>query len=255
MMEPEVAIVIPVRNGVATLAGTVDATVELFERADLPTEIVIVDDGSTDETPNAIAELTRRHPSALRSVRTAPAGLAAARNTGIAATTAPMVGFLDADDRFEEAMPAELVPRLRRREADMLQGRIRDRWVGRGIGATYEGVQVGSVIVRRDVFDRIGVFDETLTWGEDYDLLLRAFDLRVSKRRVPDVVLEYLRHPFGMTAGSGLPPAAMLAAQRNSLRRRRRGLASPPVGFPSLSEYLGVPPPDVHRPPREAAMQ
>jgi glycosyltransferase involved in cell wall biosynthesis len=91
---PEVTIVIPTRNRWADLASA--ALPAAFRQERVEHEIVVVDDGSVDETPRGLAALSERR---LRTFRNDPArGVAAARNRGIEAARGEWVAFLDDDD-------------------------------------------------------------------------------------------------------------------------------------------------------------
>jgi glycosyltransferase involved in cell wall biosynthesis len=94
MSTPEVSIIIPTRNAAGWLARAI------FSVGPLPTaEILVVDDGSTDATAPMLAEFALHDPR-LRLLSGRGEGPAAARNIGIAAARAPLIAFLDADDRW-----------------------------------------------------------------------------------------------------------------------------------------------------------
>jgi glycosyltransferase involved in cell wall biosynthesis len=101
MTEIRVAIVVPCYNAASTLATTLESALA----QDVPIEVIVIDDGSTD---NSIAIARRFEPRVC--VVTGPnRGASAARNTGIAQTSAEWIVFLDADDRLE---PGTLAKRL-----------------------------------------------------------------------------------------------------------------------------------------------
>jgi glycosyltransferase involved in cell wall biosynthesis len=107
----EIAVVVPTWNRADTLPASLASLLEQ-QGADL--EVVVVDDGSTDDTPAVLARLAAADPR-LRVVRGAHAGVAGARNAGIAATTAPYVAFHDSDDT---ALPGRLARPLAVLRAD-----------------------------------------------------------------------------------------------------------------------------------------
>lgn len=97
-----VSVVIPAYNYAATLPRAVESVVSQLA----PTrELIVIDDGSTDATPEVLAELTRRHPHAFRAVRKKNGGLSSVRNRGIQEARGAFLVFLDADD---ELLPGAL---------------------------------------------------------------------------------------------------------------------------------------------------
>lgn len=86
-----VSVVIPAYNAARTLEESIDS---MLRQTAAPAEIVVVDDGSIDATP----DILRRYGSRITTVRQPNGGLAAARNAGCAAATGEFVAFIDADD-------------------------------------------------------------------------------------------------------------------------------------------------------------
>ena len=94
MQVPLVSCVIPVWNGEKYLGEAIQS---VLDQTYSNIELVIVDDGSTDGTPDVIASFTNR----VTSIRQEQSGPAAARNTGISASKGEIVAFLDSDDIWE----------------------------------------------------------------------------------------------------------------------------------------------------------
>ncbi len=152
-------------------------------------EVLIIDDGSTDDTPEVAQAYLG--DTRFRYLRTDHVGQPAAKNLGIAATRAPLLGFLDADDRWHptklalqmalfEADPelgvAYCLPRViddAGRAIDYLPPRPARGWVLPQM-LVQNFVCFSSVMVRRDVFDRVGVFNEQIPLAIDYELWLRV---------------------------------------------------------------------------------
>lgn len=185
-MTVPVAVVIPAHNAAPFLAVALQSVLDQTAR---PLEIVVVDDGSTDGTHEVAERL------AVRCLRQAKAGPGAARNRGIAATRAPLVAFLDADDwlaptRLERQVErmAELGSRALGTDAWVVvdDSVVRTKNAGRAVpyAITMERLLVGNplvcstMLVTRDALEQAGGFDEDpgLIATEDYDLWLRLAD-------------------------------------------------------------------------------
>ena len=180
---PRIAVVIPAFEAAATIAAAVASA---RDQTVAPAEIVVVDDGSTDQTAaNAAA-------AGARVLRQANAGPGAARNAGIRATAGEFVAFLDADDTFVLDKLALQVAALADHgvvaccsDAWLLRdgARVGRKHAGRSIPATigYADLLAGnpviasSVLARREALLAAGLFDEDrdLIATEDYDLWLR----------------------------------------------------------------------------------
>jgi glycosyltransferase involved in cell wall biosynthesis len=186
MSRPAVSVVIPTYNYARFLPRALDSvlrqTVQDFE-------ILLIDDGSTDDTPAVVAPYLADRRLVYR--HTANGGPARARNVGIRLARAPLVAFLDADDAWH---PAKLERQLEcfRRDPDLGLVYCQRRWLddaGRELPfprpVLYRGhvaldllrgsvICLSTCVVPRRVLDRVGLFDEGLTQSEDYDLWLRV---------------------------------------------------------------------------------
>jgi len=167
-------------------------------------ELIVVDDGSTDQTPAALAPYASR----LHLITQENTGVSAARNAGIRAAKGELIAFLDSDDEwlpnklraqcaFFEANPAYIIcqtierwirhgrftniPDSHKKKADFI--------FAESLGKCM--VTCSSVMIRRALFDEVGLFNETLPACEDYDLWLRI----THRRPVGLIAAEHLiRH-------------------------------------------------------------
>ncbi len=182
-MVPAVSVIIPTYNR-AALVGEALASVQAQSFRDF--EVLVVDDGSTDATPEVLAAWREvrvfRHP-----VRR---GVSAARNTGVAFARGEWLAFLDSDDLWLPAKLARQMAYLADRPGLSLC-QTDETWVRRGarvnqplthrkvagwiFGHSLERCMVSpsAVILHRHLFEDHGGFDATLAAGEDYDLWLR----------------------------------------------------------------------------------
>jgi len=185
---PRVSVIIPVYNGARTLDRALKS---VFEQTFADYEIVICDDGSTDDTPAVLAKYGDR----IRVVRQANRGLPAARNAAVAASRGELLALIDHDDEW---LPQKLELAVSAMTADAGAALLySDMIVVNEAGEEFRRSQIGpdtahaptmdemltriwpitpsTVVMRRDAFDRAGGFCEQLISAEDihFWLLMR----------------------------------------------------------------------------------
>ncbi|HET7572554.1 MAG TPA: glycosyltransferase [Gaiellaceae bacterium] len=198
MSEPLVSVVSPVRNAAAHLGGLLEALAAQTLAAD-SFEVVVVDDGSTDETPALLAGWAAADPERRRVLRGAGRGPAAARNLGLREARAPLVAFTDADTLPDPAWLEALLAAAE--DADAVEGRVL-AWppdAPRANAHTVENERGGLYVTanmayRRELLERLGGFDESFpaAFLEDSDLAFRALDAGARIRFAPEALV---RHP------------------------------------------------------------
>lgn len=220
-----VSVVIPVRDGERYLAA---AARSVLEQSYGPLELIVVDDGSGDRTPDILRSL---EPS-VRSTRQEPAGVNAAMNRGVALARADFLAFLDADDlwvsrKLELQMRAFVAdPTL-----DAVFGHIEhfhseelDDDQRGAIACPAEpmaGMAAGAMVVRRETFQRVGEFSTELQLGGFIDWYARATELGLASVMLPDVVLRRRLHGRNTTLKSRHAQVDYARIARAVLRRRR----------------------------------
>lgn len=185
---PAISVILPAYNVAPYLADAIDS-VRAQTFGDL--ELVVVNDGSTDGTPS-IAEACARRDARIRVLHRRNGGISAARNEGLRAATAPVIGILDSDDLWEpQFVEAQLAILSERPDVGVVTG---NAWL---LGGPHDGeparpfpdrrpepslatiiadetaVFIMSVF-RREVAETVGGFDESFRTNEDYDFWLRA---------------------------------------------------------------------------------
>jgi glycosyltransferase involved in cell wall biosynthesis len=220
-----VSVIIPVYNGTAFLTEAVESIQQQEHR---PLEIIIVDDGSTDGTK----EIATSFEENVRYTYQRHSGPVVARNRGLGMAYGDVIGFLDADDLW---LRNSLSLRLERLVCDpsveIVIGHtqlIRQREVSDGqprfekYRRPWPALSLGSAIIRKPVFDKVGLFDHTQPFCDDVDWLLRAQELGVSMAILPEVTLYYRRHKNNITNQTSLDQQYFVRAIKKSLDRRRQ---------------------------------
>ena len=185
-MPKSVSVVIPTYNYGRFI---VDAIHSVLDQTRPPSDIIVVDDGSTDETAVVLGSFG----DGVRYIRQDNAGVGAARNRGVSESTGELVAFMDADDIWE---PTNLEKQLARFESDEEIGLVHcalrefDDETGETIRFYMEGGEEGvadnlllwedpviagpGVTVTRKAFDHVGGFDTRMKVGEDWDFFYRV---------------------------------------------------------------------------------
>ena len=203
-MNAEVSVIIPTHNRASLLQRALDSVLAQHRPAG---EVIVVDDGSTDDTAHQV----REHYPTVRYLYQPNRGVASARNRGIRAATRPWLAFLDADDQW---LPDKLARQLAAlaREPHYRIGHGEEIWIrhGRRVNPMLKHAKTGgwifqrclprcvispsAVIIHREVFEVVGLFDETLPACEDYDLWLRLC-LRFPVQFIPEpLIVKYGGH-------------------------------------------------------------
>jgi glycosyltransferase involved in cell wall biosynthesis len=198
-----ISVVVPTRNRAGYLEVTLDSL--RAQELDAPFEVIVVDDGSTDETSEVIAR------AGVRSLANARGGANAGRNDGARAAAADLIAFVDDDVYAPPAWLAALVAGAgRHSQAEAFGGPIRARFEGpapRGCGRELppittldlgpgdveaELVWSANMLVRRSALERVGGFDEQLPTGGDEEEWLRR--LRSQSGRIVYLARAGLDH-------------------------------------------------------------
>jgi len=149
-------------------------------------ELLVVDDGSTDDT-GLVLEGLRAFDARIRVLAVAHGGVSRARNAGIEAAAGQHVAFLDSDNTWQPEFLELMVAGMRRRGADLAYSAMRlDRARGttwRAFEGGREALRVGNhidlnvLVVATELVRRVGGFDPALRRTVDYDLVLKLADL------------------------------------------------------------------------------
>ena len=202
-MTPAVSVLMSVYNGAGRVAAAIDS---VLGQTDGELELIVIDDGSTDATP---AELARVRDPRVRLVTQARTGLTRALNRALALARAPLIARLDADDVAEKERLARQRAFLDRtpevgllgtaaaeldaagRQVRVVRPPLDDATLRRALIRANPFVH-SSVMVRRDLLERAGGYDETLPVAQDYDLWMRLARLTRMANLAEVLVLRYV---------------------------------------------------------------
>jgi len=229
-----VSVIIPCYNQAQFLAEAIESVLAQTYRE---IEIVVVDDGSPDDT----REVVSRYPG-VRYVRQENQGLAGARNTGFKQSKGEYVVFLDADDHLTpNAIESHLSCFAEHSETGFAVGDIDHMTLNGSYAGSprwpllesnqYEALlrvnhvaNTIAVMFRREVLEQLGGFKPACSPAEDYELLLRAARLFPSRHH-RSVVAQYRRYSAGLSRKGTL----MLRAMNHVMRLQREQVKDDPV--------------------------
>ena len=240
MTGPLISVIVPAYNAGRFLPEAI-ASIQAQNYPEI--EILLIDDGSTDNTP----EIAAGFGSAVRYFRKPNGGQASARNLGLREARGEIFAFLDADDQWPENKLALQLPRLTVDDAtDVVSGRIRYvalpgalmlNYRFEGPDQTVAHIHLGAALYRRSAFQKVGPFDETLHVGEDQDWFLRAREQGLKIVVMREVTLLYRLHDSNITRGASAEKLELILLVRKSLERRRKdGAAKELPGWSSFDE-------------------
>ncbi len=195
MKKPLISVVIPTYNRAYILPKAIES---VFNQTFRDLELIIVDDGSTDETPYLVA----KYP--LIYVRKPHRGVSHARNVGVLKAKGEFIAFLDSDDVFvpekleKQIKFLEKKPSYKIVQTEEVWYKGEKRINPKKIHQKAEGwffdraiklcvVSISTVLIKKEVFEEIGLFDENFPVCEDYE-----FWLRVSLKMPVGLIKEYL---------------------------------------------------------------
>jgi glycosyltransferase involved in cell wall biosynthesis len=221
----EISVILPVFNR-ETLVET--SLRSILAQSHRPLDVVVVDDGSTDGSTGVV----ERFGEEVRLIRQDHAGVSVARNCGLQSSHGSLIAFLDSDDVWPIDWLADAAARMEREPdiaivhgtTEIVRTATADnhqpRFIADGNHVCRE--LLGSLLIRRECFGRVGPFDETLDTGEDLDWIARAKELGCAFASISDRVLEHRIHADNMTNDSTRAKRGIAEMIKRKLDRRRR---------------------------------
>ena len=220
-----ISVILPVKNGEPFLAEAIES---ILEQSHPPAELIVIDGRSTDGS----AEIARSY-DAVTVIAQEGDGLPQAWNQAVETSVGDLIAFLDSDDHW---LPGKLEAQVRflgeRPELAGVVGQARfvlapgmpppPGFRRHLLEGDHVALMPGTLLVRREVFDRVGNFDEGYRVAMDVDWFARVKDAGFELGRLPEVVLVKRFHPSNLSHSE--PDAykrEMVRAMRDSAARQR----------------------------------
>jgi glycosyltransferase involved in cell wall biosynthesis len=232
--KPLASVVIPAYNSERFLGEAIESA---LAQTYAPVETIVVDDGSSDGT----TDVARAHPEVIL-IEQENSGPSAARNRGFKASCGEFIAFHDSDDAMTPDKLAVQIGHMlespgvgcvvAEQELIVEEGAELPFWV--------EGTKVETVmpprppeledeplvhpmtmVVRRETFEQVGNFDESMRAGEDLDWMLRAAEEEIEITRLSEVLLRRRVHPDSLTQNATASRAGIFRAFKARIERHR----------------------------------
>lgn len=201
----------------------------------VPMEIIVIDDGSTDRTPEIVGDLIEQRSALIRYVRQENQGQPGAFNHALRLARGEIIAFLDDDDLWpEDRLPTQLAFFSQRcssheegigivlgRKAYFADGvKINEAELAAANQRPFH-YSLGASLIARWVFDRVGIFDDTVGYVADWDWFARARDMEISIAIDPRVTLCGRIHTGNITQNRELGTKLTLEMIRRHMNRKQ----------------------------------
>jgi glycosyltransferase involved in cell wall biosynthesis len=222
MTGSDVSVVVCTFNRAHFLHGAIDSLLALETGGRLRYEILVVDNASTDDTSQVVAEVARRAAVPVRYAYEERPGIACARNRGVKEALGEWIAFFDDDEIADRRWLEELRATAIAKNARCVGGAVRllfpdtlprhlwpvyQRLLGQfgrpDVSCRYGRTMVpgtGNLLVHRSIFDQVGGFDESLQrGGEDTELFSRLMAANIDAWYAPRAIVHHLVPPYRLT--------------------------------------------------------
>ena len=220
---PLISVILPVYNSEKYLREALNS---VFNQHYTPLEIIIVDDGSTDGT----SQIVKEYRGKVQYYYQQNEGPASARNLGIQKANGDFITFIDADDLWpDDKLMNQMRCFEKYPETEIVQGLVERVDISKPNKPDESEVEeqlfihsnLGAMIIRRAVFDKIGMFDRNLTYHSDTDFWFRARESGIKILVDNKIALIYRIHGSNHTTGKNTKSLGFARILKKSLDRRR----------------------------------
>jgi len=243
MASPVISCIVPVFNGERYVREALES---IHNQTYRPLEIIVINDGSTDNTKEVVNNLE----FSVQYVEQFNSGPAAARNHGVSLAKGDFVAFLDADDLWhQEKLSKQMTQFQAKPEMDVCVTHLdhfEDSELGRK-DILYQdqrrlyhipGYVTQTLLTRRITFEKVGLFDQNLRYSDANDWFIRVADLGFSLEIIPEVLVYRRLHSsnFSLQKESTSHDEHLKIIKASLDRRRQLDGGSPrPYQFPTSS--------------------
>ncbi len=218
----EISVIIPVFNGDRFLPAAMES---VLGQGISSLEIILVDDGSTDNTSRIASEYAKH----VRYFYQDNQGPSAARNKGLLHAKGNFIAFLDYDDCWtENNLKILYQAHLDFPEADIVMGKIQEEIFDRKSnsfnkrGVPAFSLSLVTILAKISAINKIGLFNESMRIGEDKDWFYRAREQGITLKLLENhVALHHRRHDANTTNTMATPESYLLKLLRMSIERKR----------------------------------
>jgi glycosyltransferase involved in cell wall biosynthesis len=215
-MQPLISVIMLVYNAERYLAESLES---VLSQGIESLELLVVDDGSTDRS----SEIIRSYGSACSCIYQTNQGVTGARNTGLRESKGALIACLDADDLY---LPHKLSSQAHYLEKNPQVGivlcpiQLTDERLN-PLGNPFICYQFGSAMIRKEVFDQVGLCESDFVQSQDVDWFLRARDAGIQMAHQQQPGMLYRQHATNVSRDKTVNQHYFLLALHRSIQRRK----------------------------------
>ena len=224
MEQPLVSVIIPYYKGEKYITETLQS---IFSQNYSNLEVIVVN----DESPEEALEPLKAFGDAVRIITQKNQGQAAARNAGITVAKGSVIAFSDQDDLWGEDSLANMIPYIignneERKMYEVVRGvteifHTNEQGEQVVTKTLHSPVLIGSAIYKREVFEKVGLFDASMRVGEDFDWNIKLQASNCSEKRIPQVTFRHRKHDANQSGSENYIKDGQFDSIRKKLERMR----------------------------------
>jgi len=214
-----ISVVIAVYNTEKYIAEAIES---IFAQNYSNIEIIVVNDGSTDNTLKILEQYSGR----IKIISQENKGQSVARNVGIKQAKGTLIGFIDADDLWAENYILNTIKYLSADSVyDYVYGQTKYFRIIDGKKEMTDNLcmkmLIGASLFKKKVFDIVGLFNEEMREGEDLDWFFRLMESHCKGKKIEETMLFYRRHENNISNPKDRKSKSLLNAYREKAKRNK----------------------------------